>query len=61
MILMKLLNDKRNQSHWDLKDALKNILGFQGATGKFRFDSVGEAKREIYLLTLHRGKIQPLN
>ncbi len=61
MILMQLLNDERNQSHWDLKDALINMENFQGVTGKLRFDDVGEAKREIHLLTLHRGKIQPLN
>ena len=61
MILMQLLNDERNQSHRDLKDALINMENFQGVTGKLRFDDVGEAKREIHLLTLHRGKIQPLN
>ena len=61
MILMQLLNDERNQSHWNLKDALINMENFQGVTGKLRFDDVGEAKREIHLLTLHRGKIQPLN
>lgn len=61
MILMHLLNDERNQSHRDLKDALINIENFQGVTGKLRFNDVGEAKREIHLLTLHRGKIQPLN
>ncbi len=61
MILMQLLTDERNQSHRDLKDALINMENFQGVTGKLRFDDVGEAKREIHLLTLHRGKIQPLN
>ena len=61
MILMQLLNDERNQSHRDLKEALKNMKSFQGVTGKLKFDDVGEAKREIHLLTLHRGKIQPLN
>ncbi len=61
IILMRLLNDARNQSHRDLKDALKNMESFQGVTGKLKFDDVGEAKREIHLLTLHRGKIQPLN
>ena len=61
MILMQLLNDERNQSHWGLKDALINMENFQGVTGKLRFDDVGEAKREIHLLTLHRGKIQPLH
>jgi len=61
MILMQLLNDERNQSHRDLKDALKDMESFQGVTGKLIFDDVGEAKREIHLLTLHRGKIQPIN
>ena len=61
MILMHLLKDEHNQSHRDLKDALKNMESFQGVTGKLKFDDVGEAKREIHLLTLHRGKIQPLN
>jgi len=61
MLLMKLLNYERNQSHLDLKNALKNIRNFQGVTGKLRFDDFGEAEKEIHLLTLHRGKIQPLN
>ena len=61
MILMQLLNDERNQSHRDLKDALKNMGSFQGVTGKLKFDDVGEAKRKIHLLTLRRGKIQPFN
>ncbi len=61
MILMQLLTDERNQSHRDLKDALINMESFQGVTGNLRFDDMGEAKREIHLLTLHRGKIQPLN
>ena len=61
MVLMQLLNDERNQNPADLKDALKNMENFQGVTGKLRFDDVGEAMREIHLLTLHRGKIQPLN
>ncbi len=61
MILMQLLTDEQNQSHRDLKDALINMENFQGVTGNLRFDDMGEAKREIHLLTLHRGKIQPLN
>ncbi len=61
MILMQLLNNEQNQSHPDLKDALKNMKSYHGVTGKLRFDDVGEAKREIHLLTLFRGKIQPLN
>ena len=61
MVLIQLLTDERNQSHRDLKDALINMESFQGVTGNLRFDDMGEAKREIHLLTLHRGKIQPLN
>ncbi len=61
MILMQLLNDERHQSHRDLKDALKKMENFQGVSGKLRFDNKGEAIREIHLLTLKRGKIQPLN
>ena len=61
MILMQLLNDERNQSHRDLKDALKKMEYFQGVTGKLRFDNKGEAIREIHLLTLKSGKIQLLN
>ena len=60
-LLMKLLKYERNQSHLDLKDALKKMAIFQGVTGKLRFDDVGEAKKEIHLLTLQRGKIRPLN
>ena len=47
--------------HLWYKDALKKMEIFQGVTGKLSFDDVGEAKREIHLLTLHRGKIKPLN
>jgi len=61
MILMQLLNDEHNQSHRDLRDALKNMESFPGVTGELKFDDVGEAKRKIHLLTLRRGKIQPFN
>lgn len=60
MILMQLLNDERNQSHRDLKDALLNMETYNGVTGNLRFDDVGEVQREMHLLTLRRGTIQPL-
>ncbi|MBS1255139.1 MAG: hypothetical protein MAG581_00938 [Deltaproteobacteria bacterium] len=60
MILMQLLNDKHNHSHRDLKDALINIESYKGVSGNLRFDDDGEVQREIHLLTLHRGAIQPL-
>ena len=61
IILMQLLEDERNQSHRDLRDALLNMQMFPGVTGNLRFDERGKVEREIQLLTLRRGKIQPLN
>jgi len=61
IILMRLLEDKRNQSHRDLRDALINMQMFPGVTGNLRFDEKGKVEREMQLLTLRRGKIQPLN
>jgi len=61
IILMRLLEDERNQSHRDLRDALINMQMFPGVTGNLRFDERGKVEREIQLLTLRRGKIQPLN
>jgi len=61
IILMQLLEDERNQSHRDLRDALLNIQMFPGVTGNLRFDEKGKVEREMQLLTLRRGEIQPLN
>ena len=61
IILMRLLEDERNQSHRDLRDALLNMQMFPGVTGNLRFDEKGKVEREMQLLTLRRGKIQPLN
>ena len=61
IILMRLLEDEQNQSHRDLRDALINMQMFPGVTGNLRFDEKGKVEREMQLLTLRRGKIQPLN
>ena len=61
IILMRLIEDERNQSHRDLRDALLNMQMFPGVTGNLRFDEKGKVEREMQLLTLRRGKIQPLN
>ena len=61
IILMQLLEDERNQSHRDLRDALLNMQMFPGVTGNLRFDEKGKVERKMQLLTLRRGKIQPLN
>ena len=61
IILMRLLEDERNQSHRDLRDALLNMQMFPGVTGNLLFDEKGQVEREMQLLTLRRGKIQPLN
>ena len=58
MILMHLLNDEKNQSHWDLRNALVNMDNFSGVTGNLSFDEKGEIQRGIKLLTVRRGKIQ---
>ncbi len=58
MILMHLLNDEKNQSHWDLRNALINMDNFSGVTGNLSFDEKGEVQRGIKLLTVRRGTIQ---
>ena len=61
MILMQLLEDEQNQSHSELRAAVLNMQMFPGVTGNLLFDEKGQVEREIQLLTLRRGKIQPLN
>ena len=60
-ILMHLLEDESNHSHRNLRDALKNVQIYSGVTGKKSFDKKGEVQHEMQILTLKRGKIQPLN
>ena len=60
IVNMHLLNDEKNQSHWDLRNALVNMDNFSGVTGNLSFDEKGEVKRGMKLLTVHRGKIQML-
>jgi branched-chain amino acid transport system substrate-binding protein len=61
IILMRLLEDEQNQSHRDLRDALLNMQMYPGVTGNLSFDEKGKVERKMQLLTLRRGKIQPLN
>jgi outer membrane PBP1 activator LpoA protein len=56
-----LLEDEQNHSHSDLRVALLNMQMFPGVTGNLLFDEKGQVEREMQLLTLRRGKIQPLN
>ena len=61
MMLMQLLEDKRNHSHKNLRDSLKNMQKYTGVTGNIHFNEKGEIQHEMQLLTLRSGKIQPLN
>ena len=60
MMLLKLLYDQPNQNHYQLKESLLNINNFSGVTGKLSFNEDGEIQRELQLLTLKKGKIEPL-
>jgi len=61
MMLIQLLEDEHNHSHRNLRDSLKNMHIYPGVTGNIRFNENGEIQHEMQLLTLRRGKIQPLN
>ena len=60
MILLKLLYDQPNQNHFQLKESLLNMNKFSGVTGNLSFNEDGEIQRELKLLTMRRGKIEPL-
>ena len=61
MILMQLLENESNKTHHDLRNALLNMRIFPGVTGNLRFGEKGKVEREMQLLTLRGGEIQPLN
>ncbi len=61
MILLKLLKENNNKNHHDLRVALLNMKIFPGVTGNLHFDEKGKVDREMHILTLRRGKIEPLN
>ncbi len=60
MLLKQLLRNPRNHSHRELRDALLQLKGFQGATGRIHFDETGEIQREMQLLTIRNGRFTPI-
>jgi len=60
MILLKLIKEKPNLNHKELKDALLNMEPYPSVTGNLKFDKYGEIQRELKFLTLRGGKIKPL-
>ena len=48
--------DETIDSRQTLKDALLTNLDFQGVTGHTRFDENGSAQRQLFLMTIKRGK-----
>ena len=60
MILLRLLKEKPNLNHKELKEALLSMKPLQSITGNLKFDKYGEIQRELKFLTLRRGKIHPL-
>ena len=41
----------------DVRDALENLYGFEGATGTMSFDYSGEASKDLFILTVQDGRI----
>ncbi len=60
LLLKQLLRNPRNHSHRELREALLQLKGFQGATGRIHFDEQGEIQREMQLLTIRNGRFRPI-
>jgi branched-chain amino acid transport system substrate-binding protein len=56
MILFSTAADETVDSRAALKDALKNSRIFEGATGHTLFDQDGRARRQLFLITVKRGR-----
>jgi ABC-type branched-subunit amino acid transport system substrate-binding protein len=57
-LLRRVLDDKRPTDRAALRDALENVTSFAGVTGKLAFDKDGEAKKELFVLTIQDGAIK---
>ncbi|MGK5090594.1 ABC transporter substrate-binding protein [Deltaproteobacteria bacterium TL4] len=66
-ILIQLLSDDKNHTHYQLQQALLNMPRYQGVTGKLYFAANGEIQREVQLLTIsgimskNTRQIRPIN
>jgi branched-chain amino acid transport system substrate-binding protein len=56
MILFTAAMDDQVDSRNSLKDALQGARVFEGVTGKTIFDNQGHANKELFLMTIKKGK-----
>jgi branched-chain amino acid transport system substrate-binding protein len=54
--LFEAVNRPEVKSRLTLLSALKNMAGFKGVTGTTFFNETGEAEKDIYLLTVEKGR-----
>ncbi|MEE8575087.1 MAG: penicillin-binding protein activator [Thermodesulfobacteriota bacterium] len=59
MVLMSSF-DEEGATRSSVKATLAEMDGFEGATGKIAFDKDGEAKKELFILSVERRKIVEL-
>lgn len=57
MILITAINESREQGRDSIRDRLKSIKDFKGATGTQYFDSEREAVKRLFILTVVDGNI----
>jgi ABC-type branched-subunit amino acid transport system substrate-binding protein len=56
MMLLETI-EAGNRTRDGVRDALEDTYSFEGATGTMYFDPVGEAKKELFLLTVEGKRI----
>ncbi len=57
-MLKKALLDSKATDRTTLRDQLVGAMSYDGVTGKLRFDKEGEAKKDLFVLTIQEGVIR---
>ena len=60
MLLLGAITE-RGISRKELRNSLLEKSGYEGATGDIFFDSYGEAQKELFILTVERGRIKEID
>ena len=57
-LLRNVLNEKRPSDRAAMRDALSQVSSYEGVTGRLGFDGSGEAKKNLFILTILDGAIR---
>jgi len=58
-ILLSAVQEKGAVRRDSIREALARTQGFPGVTGKTSFDSQGNASKEMWVLRIRDGRIEP--